>query len=1684
MTAGTAGGRCRGLGALAVGGLALAAGVLQPTTVLAQSIAIRVDDSSVWVAENGGTYVQEVWLSHAPTGNVTVQIASGDTLAVTLSPKTLTFTQTDFGTKQRVTYTGVDDAILNNPPAHRSATVTYTATGGGYDGISHSVAISAFDDEPIGFGVQEGLRYNLNAAYLVEQGCAPAVIEFVASDTDLLSLSPPSLSWNEQDSGKPKTVKATFHHNNALGEHRISLERRVTVPCGRPFPFQEIVFVVSDNDTPGAIVTPTELTIEERATDGYTVALTARPTADVTISVVSGSPGVATVDPPSLTFTPSNWDTAQPVTVSAVETGTATLSQRASGGGYDTAEIDDVAVTVVDPRNLSVDASPVCGTTVTDTSIQPVYTLRLKPAPGEEVATEYRWVTESSAGRWVGALSIGPSGRSIELPPDIRFAQLRQNFPGLRGFEFRLRDDHDVTAQCIWDFDEEGTTPTLPTVRLSVSPNPVDEGYPVTVTATLSEALSSGVTIPLTLTAGTAEAGDFGSLPSITIAAGSTSGTGTITTAEDADTDDETFTVALGTLPSSVTAGSPSSVEVTIRDTTPLNRPPIVTASCEPCRVGPGGEVRLTATGSDPDGDPLTFAWSAPRGGFAGPADEPVTRWRAPADTGRVTIRVRVADGRGGTASATVSVEVANAPPAFGRPSYTFELRENEDGRFRAVPLGGVVAEDPDGDAVTYALATGAADLFAVGSRDGAVTYVGPGEDYETEPNRYELTVSARDPHGAEARVPVVVGAVNVNEAPEAAADTAATAEDERVVIDVLANDTDVEGDALRVESVSRPAHGTARAAADGGVEYAPVADYHGEDRFTYAVADGNGGTAEAEVVVAVASVNDAPVAEADTAATAEDEPVLIDVLANDTDVDGDALRIDSFSQPAHGRVQAAGVGVVGYAPDANYHGEDRFTYAVADGNGGTAEAEVVVAVTSVNDAPVAEADTAATAEDEPVLIDVLANDTDVEGDALRIDSFSQPAHGRVQAAGVGVVGYAPDANYHGEDRFTYTVADGKGGTAEAEVFVAVASVNDAPLAVGSIPDQALEEGGEPTALDLAPYFEDPDGDSLTYAAVSSDPGVASVAVTGSVLTLTPAGYGPASVVVTARDPGGLSAAQTFAVDASDRMVRAVLDETLAAMARAHLASARMTLGRWVGPVGADERSRLTVGGRSIPLDGAGVRQAAERLLAGWTASRYLRGGGLAEAGRGVERQVADWVADAAEGRGAGAPWEPTNLAAALGLNGLGGPAGLGASGSGTEFVFAWGGGEAGAQEAGGSRGWRLWGQGDLQTFAGDPAPERGYEGDLRTGWAGLDRALGERWLAGVAVARSRGVGDWRAGTAGGRLETSLTAVHPYLRWSDGAMSVWAMAGGGRGSAQNARATGRVGESGLDLGLGIVEVRRRFADGFGLRADAAWARLATGAGTETVDGRSAAVHQQRLGFELAPSTRVGALSLEVFGEASARRDGGAGQTGSGLEMAGGLRAAGGPVRIDAQGRILVFHSAEGYEERGVGVTLSVGSPSADEGLSLSVSPRWGGPTAASGALWEERLGGVIGPQDSAADRPWSLEARGRYALRLPRGRLLAWSGGLSRSAGGWGLTIGGGIETAPPGQRAEGGGGGEWPPPEGGATGRLGHRLIRLVDFASGRRLQVRRWPVETDSFRLLTVDTMVGKAPAVCINN
>ncbi len=178
------------------------------------------------------------------------------------------------------------------------------------------------------------------------------------------------------------------------------------------------------------------------------------------------------------------------------------------------------------------------------------------------------------------------------------------------------------------------------------------------------------------------------------------------------------------------------------------------------------------------------------------------------------------------------------------------------------------------------------------------------------------------------------------------------------------------------------------------------------------------------------------PLAVADTAATDANTPVTIAVLANDSDPDGHALTVANVGQAAHGTAAVNPDGSVRYTPEPAYTGADSFTYTIADGHGGTAQA--AVALTVRNRPPVAGADSAVIDAYASTQVSVLANDNDPDGHALAIVAVTQPAHGTAAILDSQVVSYTPTPGFMGTDSFDYTVADGRGGTAVGTVAITV----------------------------------------------------------------------------------------------------------------------------------------------------------------------------------------------------------------------------------------------------------------------------------------------------------------------------------------------------------------------------------------------------------------------------------------------------------------------------------------------------------------------------------------------------------------------------------------------------------------------------------------------------------------------
>jgi hypothetical protein len=211
-------------------------------------------------------------------------------------------------------------------------------------------------------------------------------------------------------------------------------------------------------------------------------------------------------------------------------------------------------------------------------------------------------------------------------------------------------------------------------------------------------------------------------------------------------------------------------------------------------------------------------------------------------------------------------------------------------------------------------------------------------------------------------------------------------------------------------------------------------------------------------VNVAVTCVNDDPAAAADSATTDEDIPVTIDVLDNDSDVDGDLLTIDSVTQPDHGQVGYSD-DLVTYTPAADYCGSDGFSYTAADGEGGFDSTDVTVTVACINDAPLAVEDAYQVAEDTLLSIPapgVLSNDSDVDGDDLAVSLDDDAAHGTLTLHADGSFEYLPAVDYYGPDGFSYTLSDGE-LSATASVTINVLPVNDLPFVDAGEDQQALE---------------------------------------------------------------------------------------------------------------------------------------------------------------------------------------------------------------------------------------------------------------------------------------------------------------------------------------------------------------------------------------------------------------------------------------------------------------------------------------------------------------------------------------------------------------------------------------------------------------------------------------------------
>jgi Cadherin-like domain/RTX calcium-binding nonapeptide repeat (4 copies) len=325
----------------------------------------------------------------------------------------------------------------------------------------------------------------------------------------------------------------------------------------------------------------------------------------------------------------------------------------------------------------------------------------------------------------------------------------------------------------------------------------------------------------------------------------------------------------------------------------------------------------------------------------------------------------------------------------------------------------------------------------------------------------------------------------------DAVEDYTNTTQNTAVTINVLANDTDKQGDSLTITKYGGDYSfkGTLTLNEDNTITYTPEKGFSGYEYFYYTVSDGNGNTDTASVGVYTAPNVDAV---EDYTNTAQNAAITIDVLANDTDANGDSLIITKYGGDYwfKGTLTLNEDNTITYTPEKGFSGYENFYYTVTDANGNTDTASV-----GVYTAPNVDAveDYTDTMQNTAVTINVLANDTDADGDSLKIVSYTGDWYfqGGLTLNEDNTITYTPAKNFVGYENFYYTVTDENGNTDTAYVGVYTAPSTDAGE---DYTNTAIDTA---VTIDVLANDTDKDNDPLTIVKYESN------SYSGATITLT-----------------------------------------------------------------------------------------------------------------------------------------------------------------------------------------------------------------------------------------------------------------------------------------------------------------------------------------------------------------------------------------------------------------------------------------------------------------------------------------------------------------------------------------------------------------------------------------------------
>ncbi|MGC8711298.1 MAG: Ig-like domain-containing protein, partial [Leptodesmis sp.] len=402
-------------------------------------------------------------------------------------------------------------------------------------------------------------------------------------------------------------------------------------------------------------------------------------------------------------------------------------------------------------------------------------------------------------------------------------------------------------------------------------------------------------------------------------------------------------------------------------------------------------------------------------------------------------------------ATVTITVTPVNQPPVAVNDSYT----TGSSGSL-LITAPGILANDTDIDSsnLSAVLVSSPVNGTLNLNSNGSFTYVPRAGFTGTD----SFTYRANDGSLSSLNTATVNISVTLtpNQLPVANGDTFTTPANSTLTVgNVLTNDTDPDNNTpLTASLLVGPANAaTFTLNPNGTFTYIPLANFTGNDTFTYVARDSLGGTSTPATVTFSVTPGAAPTANNDTLSVNAGSSLNISapgILGNDTDPLGRPLSATVVSTVTNGTLSLAPTGALIYTPNAGFFGSDRFTYVATDGTGTSNTATVSIRVNAI---PVATNDSGYTAiVGTPLTVSggvlgVLGNDTDADNPTLTANLVSQPANGSLSLSPNGSFVYIPNANFQGTDTFTYTASDGQATSNTATVSISVRSVST-PVAV------------------------------------------------------------------------------------------------------------------------------------------------------------------------------------------------------------------------------------------------------------------------------------------------------------------------------------------------------------------------------------------------------------------------------------------------------------------------------------------------------------------------------------------------------------------------------------------------------------------------------------------------------------